>query len=261
MDATRRVALVTGGAGAIGLATAERFAASGVDVHIVDRNAEALEQATKRIEALGSRCIATAADVTDAGQVARTVDHCLEAYGRIDALVNVTGGAGPVRVHHVDEISEETWQHVMDLNVRSAFLCCRAVVPTMRRQRYGRIVVLSSIIAYGEKGPPTTVAARLPYATAKAALLGFTAQLAKDLGEYGITVNALVPGLIIGEPGTRIADRFQALSEAERAEMVRGYPVGRPGRAMEVAEAAAFLCSEGAGFVSGAALPVDGAYL
>ncbi len=201
------------------------------------------------------------ADVTDAGQVASVTEACLAAFGRIDALVNVTGGAGPVRVHQVDEISDAVWQHVLDLNVKSTFLCCRAVVPSMRQQRYGRIVVLSSIIAYGEKGPPTTVAARLPYATAKAALLGFTAQLAKDVGEYGITVNALVPGLIIGEPGTRIADRFQALSERERAEMVRGYPAGRPGRAAEVAEAAAFLCSEGAGFVSGTALPVDGAFL
>lgn len=126
----------------------------------------------------------------------------MAAFGRIDALVNIAGGAGPVRAYQVDEFSEPVWQHVMDLNVTSTFLCCRAVVPVMRRQRYGRIVVLSSIIAHGEKGPPTTVAARLPYATAKAALLGFTSQLAKDVGADGITVNALVPGLIIGEPGS-----------------------------------------------------------
>lgn len=261
MSSSRRVAVVTGAAGAIGLATAGRLAGDGFDVHLIDVNPQALAPARARVEAAGARCLASSVDVTNAVQVTQAIDACMAAFGRIDALVNIAGGAGPVRAYQVDEFSEPVWQHVMDLNVTSTFLCCRAVVPVMRRQRYGRIVVLSSIIAHGEKGPPTTVAARLPYATAKAALLGFTSQLAKDVGADGITVNALVPGLIIGEPGTRIADRFQALSEAERTEMVRGYPAGRPGRADEVAQAAAYLCSEGAGFVSGTALPVDGAYL
>lgn len=261
MSAARRVAVVTGGAGTIGQATAEKLAGQGFDIQLIDRNAAALEAARVRVDKAGARCLVTAADVTQAKHVDQAIAACMAAFGRIDALVNIAGGAGPVRAYQVDEISDPVWHNVMDLNVTSTFLCCRAVVPIMRQQRYGRIVVLSSIIAHGEKGPPTTVAARLPYATAKAALLGFTSQLAKDVGAEGITVNALVPGLIIGEPGTRIADRFRALSESERAEMVRGYPVGRPGSAAEVAEAAAFLCSEGAGFVSGAALPVDGAYL
>jgi NAD(P)-dependent dehydrogenase (short-subunit alcohol dehydrogenase family) len=261
MTGVQRVAIVTGGAGAIGLATAERLGAGGFAVQIVDRSDELLDAARRRLEAAGRTCLATEADVTEPTHVARMVEACLGAYGRIDALINVAGGAGPVRAYQIDEIEPATFDHVMDLNVRGTFLCCRAVVPVMRRQRSGRIVVLSSIIAYGEKGPPTTVAARLPYATAKAALLGFTAQLAKDTAADGITVNALVPGLILGEPGTRIADRFAALPEGPRAEMLRGYPVGRPGRAEEVAAAAAFLCSEEAGFISGAALPVDGAYL
>lgn len=261
MSATRRVAVVTGGAGAIGQATAEKLAGQGFDIHLIDRNGEALEAARVRVEAVGARCLTTNVDVMQAAHVRQAIDACMAEFGRIEALVNIAGGAGPMRAYQVDEISDSIWHNVMDLNVTSTFLCCRAVVPIMRRQRYGRIVVLSSIIAYGEKGPPNTVAARLPYATAKAALLGFTSQLAKDVGAEGITVNALVPGLIIGDPGTRIADRFLALSDSERTEMVRGYPVGRPGRAAEVAEAAAFLCSEGAAFVSGAALPVDGAYL
>ena len=126
--------------------------------------------------------------------------------------------------------------------------------------RRGRIVLFSSIIADGEKGPLTTVTGRLPYATAKAALLGFTSQLAKDLAEVGITVNALMPGLILGEQGTRIRGRFDALAPEQRAALLSGYPGGRPGTGDEVAAAVAFLLSESAGFISGVALPVDGAY-
>ena len=107
-------------------------------------------------------------------------------------------------------------QHVIDLNLTSAFLAARAVVPMMRKQRRGRIVVFSSVISKGEKGPLTTVTGRLPYATAKAALLGFTSQLAKDLIEYGITVNALMPGLILGEQGTRIRDKFDNLEPEQK---------------------------------------------
>ena len=137
-------------------------------------------------------------------------------------------------------------------------LFCKAVIPYMRRQHYGRIVNLSSILARGEKGPPATVAARLPYATEKAARLGFTSQLSNDVAADGITVNALLPGLILGEPGTRIRARFEALDDAARASMVAGYPVGRPGEADEVAAAIEFLTSEAAGYITGAALPIDG---
>jgi NAD(P)-dependent dehydrogenase (short-subunit alcohol dehydrogenase family) len=130
----------------------------------------------------------------------------------------------------------------------------------MRKQRRGRIVLFSSIIADGEKGPLTTVTGRLPYATAKAALLGFTSQLAKDLAEVGITVNALMPGLILGAQGTRIRTRFDNLAPDQQAALLSGYPGGRPGTGDEVAAAIAFLLSESASFISGVALPIDGAY-
>jgi NAD(P)-dependent dehydrogenase (short-subunit alcohol dehydrogenase family) len=149
----------------------------------------------------------------------------------------------------------------MDLNLRSVFLFSRAVIVTMRQQKFGRIVNLSSVLAHGEKGPPTTVAARLPYATAKAAILGFTKQLAKDEAEFGITVNALSPGLILGEPGTRIRDRFDAMPPEQRAGMLHDYPVGRAGEGAEVSAAIAFLVSDAAGYVTGVELPVDGGYL
>ncbi len=127
--------------------------------------------------------------------------------------------------------------------------------------RPGRVVNVSSIVARGRKGPVTTQGARLAYATAKAALLGFTAQLAKDEAPHGITVNAVLPGLILGAPGSRIRDRFDALPPAARAAMLADLPSGRAGEAREVAAAIGFLCSAAAGYVSGAALPIDGAFL
>ena len=147
----------------------------------------------------------------------------------------------------------------MALNVTSAFLLCRALVPAMRRQGFGRVVTLSSILARGEKGPPTTVTARLPYAAAKAALIGFSAQLAKDCAADGITVNTVAPGLVLGEPGTRIRDRFDALPDSDRARMLGAIPGGRAGTAQEIAATVVFLLSGAAGYINGATIAVDGA--
>ena len=147
----------------------------------------------------------------DERQTIDAVSRANERFGGVYALVHIAGGAGPKRARDIEDFQLQDWAHVIDLNLTSAFLAARAAVPLMRPQRRGRIVLFSSIIADGENGPLTTVTGRLPYATAKAALLGFTSQLAKDLAEWGITVNALMPGLILGEQGTRIRDRFDRL--------------------------------------------------
>jgi NAD(P)-dependent dehydrogenase (short-subunit alcohol dehydrogenase family) len=188
------------------------------------------------------------------------VKRAAERFGTIYGLVHVAGGAGPKRARDIEDFALAEWAHVIDLNLTSAFLAARAAVPLMRKLGRGRIVLFSSIIADGEKGPLTTVTGRLPYATAKAALLGFTKQLAKDLAEADITVNALMPGLILGEQGTRIRDRFDRLAPDERAALLGGYPAGKPGSGDDVAAAVAYLLSAEARFVSGVALPVDGAY-
>ena len=259
-QAETRSAIVTGGAGAIGTATIRRLLAAGRRVAMVDHNDDALRHAARTLGA-GAQLLSIRADATDPAQVAAAVAQTAAAFGRIDILINLAGGAGPTRVHAIEDIDLDVWTSVMDNNLRSAFLFARAAVPHMRRRRWGRIVNFSSTLARGEKGPPTTVTARLPYATAKAALIGLTAQLAKDVAVDGITVNALMPGLIVGEAGTRIRARFEGLPEADRRRMEEAWPMARPGEAVEVAAVAAFLTSEEASFVSGVALPVDGAYL
>jgi NAD(P)-dependent dehydrogenase (short-subunit alcohol dehydrogenase family) len=255
-----RSAIVTGAAGAIGRATVERFAASGFNVLLVDRDESALREAIAGTSG-GAKLLSHVADVTRPEDVKAAVDNAISSFGTVDTLINIAGGGGPRRTMGIEDIDLELWNHVMALNVTSTFLFSQAVMAGMRQRGFGRIINFSSILAYGEKGPPTTVPGRLAYATAKAALIGLTAQLAKDVGKDGITVNCIVPGLILGQPGTRVRGRFDALSDSDRARMLDGYPSGRAGTSEDVAAAVEFLVSDGAGYISGVALPVDGAYL
>ena len=255
-----KAAIVTGGAGGIGKSTVRRLLDGGHTVFVIDANQGALDALKTEFAASGDRLDVCRADVTDEQQVIDAVNRADNRFDGVYALVHIAGGAGPRRARDIEGFELRDWTHVIDLNLTSAFLAARAAVPLMRKQRRGRVVLFSSIIADGEKGPLTTVTGRLPYATAKAALLGFTSQLAKDLAEWGITVNALMPGLILGEQGTRIRDRFDRLEPAERAALLGGYPGGKPGSGDDVAAVVEFLLSESAGFISGVALPIDGAY-
>jgi NAD(P)-dependent dehydrogenase (short-subunit alcohol dehydrogenase family) len=243
-------AVVTGASGMIGAATVRRLAETGCAVLAVD-----IVSPAARHDAV----TAFTADVSDPDQIAAIAKRAAQLFGHADALVHIAGGAGPVRAPSLETTELSTWEQVMTLNVTSAFLLCRALVPAMREAKFGRVVTLSSVLARGEKGPPTTVTARLPYAAAKAALIGLTAQLAKDCAADGVTVNAVAPGLILGESGTRIRDRFDALPEQERVRMLGAIPSGRPGTADEVAATVAFLLSGAAGYINGATIAVDGA--
>jgi 3-oxoacyl-[acyl-carrier protein] reductase len=241
--------VVTGAGGMIGAATLRRLRDMGCSVLAID-----ISEPTSSYVGVTS----FTADVTDPAQIDSVAATVRQLFGHADALVHIAGGAGSVKAPSLEATDLSVWQQVMTLNATSAFLLCRALVPPMRKARFGRVVLLSSILAKGEKGPPTTVAARLAYAAAKAALQGFNAQLAKDCAADGVTVNAVAPGLILGEPGTRIRDRFDALPEAERARALAAIPAGRPGTADEIAATIAFLLTGAAGYINGATIAADG---
>ncbi|MBL0919944.1 MAG: SDR family oxidoreductase [Hydrogenophaga sp.] len=256
-----RTALITAAAGSLGTATSRRLAAAGARLFLTDVDAEGLARLAAELAQSGAEVRHAVADAVLAQDVQRVVQAAHEAWGRLDILVNIAGGAGGTTVRDIDQIDEATWDAVLDLNLKSSFLFSRAAVPFMRERGFGRIVNFSSTLAHGKKGPITTTGCRLAYATAKAALFGFTAQLAKDVAEHGITVNVLVPSLALGDPGTRSRDRHDAMPDEQRRAWMRDFPVGRPAHADEVAAAVLFLASDGAAYVTGATLPVDGASL
>jgi NAD(P)-dependent dehydrogenase (short-subunit alcohol dehydrogenase family) len=254
-----RTALITGAAQGIGLAVAQRFAAEGAKLVLVDLNADKVEAAAARLREGGAAALAVAADVTRAADVKAAVDCALREHGGIDVLVNNAGGSGDARAFEIESVTEEMWDRSMAVNLKSAFLFCREAMPHMRARGYGRIVNVSSGIARGNGRPQATAGAVLPYAAAKAGVLGLTSTLAKMVAQAGITVNAVVPGFVLTEPGARVRDWYDALEPVARAALLSRTSMGRPGEAGEVANAILFLASEESSFVSGAALDVTGA--
>lgn len=256
----KRCAVVTGGAQGLGAAIGFRLARAGFALALVDLQAEPLLRVKERIEQqTGDLKVFTAAvDLSDPVLVERVFDDIDAEFGRIDVLVNTAGGSGAVPVREIEDVDPDVWRRVIDNNLTSAFLASKHAVPIMRRNSFGRIINFASAVANGLSGPSGTVGARLPYAASKAAVIGFTKQLAKDLGGSGITVNAISPGLVLPEAG-RVRMTFDSLPEAERAAIEAAIPVGRAGTADEIASAVAYLVSEEAGFTSGAVLGVDGA--
>lgn len=253
-----RVALVTGAAQGIGFAVAEALASAGAQLFMSDVQTEKLEQAAAQLRERGYEVGAQSADATDAAQVEALVEKALDTYGRLDILVNNAGGGGTVGIKEIDELTDEKWAEVIDRNLKSTFVCCRAVTPHMRQRQRGSIINFSSVAAKGAFGALGTTAARLPYAASKAGIIGFTAQLAKDLGPSGIRVNCVLPGFILTQSDARIAQRYQALGEEERVAMISPIPLGRAGRPEEVGAVVLFLASEAASYVSGAAIEITG---
>jgi NAD(P)-dependent dehydrogenase (short-subunit alcohol dehydrogenase family) len=258
MSLDGKVAIVTGAAQGIGKAIASLLAERGAMVVASDVQGDKVAKAVLDFDAPAENLASVATDVTDSAQVSKMVDLALERFGRVDILVNNAGGSGTVGIDHIEDVTDELLDQVTDRNFKSAFLCCRAVAPHMKAQGSGRIVNFSSVSAKGTFGPRGPSAARLPYAGAKAGVVGLTNQLAKDLGPFGITVNAIMPGFILTESNARVAQRYNDLSNEEQEQQVAGIPLGRPGTAGEVAAVAAFLCSDEASYVSGATIEVSG---
>ena len=235
-----KTALVTGAARGIGLAIATRLAADGLRVALLDQDGEAVGDAARSI---GRPAMALVGDVTRAKDVDGAVARVESAWGRLDVLVNNAGITG--RSFPIWELSEEDWQRVIDVDLTSVFLCCRAAVKVMLRQGGGRIINIASIA--GKEGNPTLV----PYSTAKAGVIGLTKALAKEVATRGILVNAVAPAVI----GTEL---LKQMEPSTVDLLVSKIPMGRVGRPEEVAALVAWLASEQCSFSTGAVYDLSG---
>jgi 3-oxoacyl-[acyl-carrier protein] reductase len=244
----RRVAFITGAARGIGAATAMRLAEEGARISLVDLDTEACQQVAEEIGHLGSEGLVIPCDVTDSNTVQNAVDKTASHFGQLDILVN---NAGVLRDNLLFKMTEDDWDTVLNVHLKGAFLCSRAAQKYMVHQRYGRIVSLSSSSALGNRGQAN-------YSSAKAGLQGFTRTLAIELGQFGITVNAVAPGFIDTEM-TRATARRQGHNPDEViAHAAKTIPVRRVGQPRDVANVICFLSSEEAGFVSGQIIYVAG---
>jgi 2-dehydro-3-deoxy-L-rhamnonate dehydrogenase (NAD+) len=240
MPPSIRTALVTGAARGIGLAIATRLAGDGLRVALLDRDGERVEAAARSV---GGGARALVGDVTQTKDVDGAIARVEREWGRLDVLVNNAGITG--RSFPIWELSDEDWQRVIDVDLTSVFLCCRAAVKVMLRQGSGRIINIASIA--GKEGNPTLV----PYSTAKAGVIGLTKALAKEVATRGILVNAVAPAVI----GTELLEQME---QSTVDLLVSKIPMGRVGRPDEVAALVAWLASDQCTFSTGAVYDLSG---
>jgi 3-oxoacyl-[acyl-carrier protein] reductase len=243
-----RVALVTGAAQGIGAAAAARLALGGARVGVLDVQREAAQATVDAITGAGGAAIALQADVSQRDQVQAAVDQLASEFGGVHILVN---NAGVLRDNLLFKMSDDDWTTVMEVHLRGAFLCSQIAQKHMVDARYGRIICMSSTSALGNRGQSN-------YATAKAGLQGLTKTLAIELGQFGVTANAIAPGFIETAMTKATAERIGTTIEAMRDAAASATPVRRGGVPDDIANAVAFFAAEESGYVTGQVLYVDG---
>ena len=242
MSLLNKVAVVTGAGRGIGRAVALAYARMGADVACVSRTEEKSAKAAAEVEALGRRAWAVAVDVSDTAAVNAAAGKILDDAGRVDILVN---NAGVTRDNLLMRMSEEEWDTVINTNLKGAFNFTKALTRPFIKQRSGRIINIASVIGLiGNAGQSN-------YAASKAALIGFTKSVAKELAPRGITANAIAPGFIE-------TDMTAALDDKVRESIIGNVPLGRFGSPDDIAHAAVFLAMEPSGYITGQVLTVDG---
>ena len=242
-----RAALVTGGNRGIGRAIAQAFAEAGGSVVVTSREAARAEEAAGQIaESTGQKCIGLALDVRDGGSVAAAMERTVSELGGLEILVN---NAGVNIRESITDLKDESWHEIIETNLAGAMRCSRAVAGRMKEKGWGRIISIGSILSF------IGIAERAAYASSKAGLLGMTRAMALDLAPYGVTVNALCPGVFKTEINRPILNDPEYLSE-----FLKQIPLGAMGDPAQLMGAAVFLASEASSYMTGAALMVDGGW-
>lgn len=237
-----KVAVVTGASRGIGRSIALALAAQGATIVAVDMDQASTEAVVAELQAAGGKALAVVGNVTVSADVERMIDAATEAFGRVDILVN---NAGITRDGLLMRMKDDDWDAVLNVNLKGAFLCTRAVFKVMSKQRYGRIINIASVV--GQMGN----AGQANYCASKAGLIGLTKSNAREMAKRSITVNAVAPGFI----ATAMTD---ALSDKVRAELTAQIPLERLGSSDDIANAVVFLASEAAGYITGHVLSVNG---
>lgn len=237
-----KVALVTGAGRGIGRAVAIKFAQEGADVVCISRTQKNADSVAQAVREQGRKAIAAGIDVADSEAVDNLLSDVMKEWSRVDILVN---NAGINRDSLLVRMKDEDWDSVLDTNLKGAFICARAAAKVMMKQRYGRIVNVTSIVGLSGN------AGQVNYSASKAGLIGLTKSIARELGSRNITCNAIAPGFIE-------TDMTAELNEEMRKKIVQNTSVGRLGTPEDIAGAVLFLCSDESSFISGQVISVDG---